>query len=144
MHMQEGSEPCLESAGWRNEACMARCPSGVWTSDQAEWQERALGLVWTGLEMGHKDALFWPGALPYPVWPVISSLNRPRQTACSQHEALQRLLAAGSRQPGRPLTAGTWHSELRHWQLTDGRKWDTAACIRDDNKAIYSIRSRRY
>lgn len=117
-------------AGCSNQPSVAGCgshsPPGVWISDHAEWHNCTLCLAVMRTEMGHEDALFWPGACPYPAWPMTSSLKRPRQTACSQWEASEWLLATGGSADCLPLEHGTLLCACDSWQMEV--KWDRNCC----------------
>ena len=92
--------------------------------------------------MSHGDALIWPGALLYPVWPMASSLKRPRQTACS-HRGTRSI--CWRQTACVTFSTGTQHPELRLWQLTDGGKnWTQLLCIRDDVQPNYSVSKQQY
>lgn len=72
------------SAGGVREAGAARCPAGVLhvPSGRSAAAVAARSGSRKGAEMGRKDApVFGPQLFLTPSGPVISSLNRPRQTA---------------------------------------------------------------
>lgn len=112
---------CIDTISDWNQLSTARCGShclpGVWISDEAKWQYCTHCLAIMSVEMGHEDALFWPGALPrlYPAWPMTSSLKRPRQTACSHRGTQQRLLAA--QQTILPQEHDTLSCACDSWQM---------------------------
>lgn len=79
------------------------------------------------MEIAHKEAPFWPGALPCAFWPMTSYLKMPRQTAPQVTETL--VAAAGAGPLGRPFTAGTLLFAAAVTADRWKQKWDTAARI---------------
>lgn len=131
--MQSGAKPSTGRSELTKINTASRCPPGVCASDGAEWQECTLYLALTWMEIAHKDAVFWPGALPWMFWLMTLWLKRPRQTAPQSPRASRRLWRRAAQQ-----TVYCWDAVLLAASVTADRwkqKWDTPARIWDDNEA---------